>query len=256
MAGWELERPHPGWAELYLNRPERLNAIRAEDLRELERRWEELEADPELRVVLVGGRGRTFSAGADLLDLAQHAEGVGPWTLSRLGQAVLSRIAQSPLLSMAVIGGHALGGGLELALACDFRLAAASARLALPEVRLGLIPGFGGTQRLPRLVGASRALWLMAAGSPVSGEEAAALGLVDWVVPADGLWPAARERARVLAEQPPLALRALKALVQGADPAALEPGLRQEADRFQALIDTPLARERVQAFLARRRRAE
>ncbi|MCL6562094.1 MAG: enoyl-CoA hydratase/isomerase family protein [Firmicutes bacterium] len=254
-ACWHLARPdgdEAGWAVLEFRRPERLNALREKDLRDLERVWEGLEKESHLRVVLVAGQGRAFSAGADLEDMASHQRGEGAWDLARLGQAVFHRIAQSPLLSLAVIRGFALGGGLELALALDFRLAAVSARLGLPEVRLGLVPGFGGTQRLPRLVGESRALWLIASGSTVSGEEASRLGLVDWVVADDQLWPEAYQRARQLAEQPAASLQAAKALVRRPLGAWFERGLADEAGRFQALVETEEARTRIQAFLARR----
>ena len=173
---------------LTLNRPEALNALSFAVLREIEARVTEVEqgiGQGEVRALLVtGAGGRAFCAGADVKELTgrtplQHRRGL------RFGQALFERIADLPVPSIAVIDGFALGGGLELAMACTFRLATAAARMGLPEIKLGLVPGYGGTQRLPRLVGEANALDIVMTGRMVRAEEGLSMGLVNRIVEGD-----------------------------------------------------------------------
>lgn len=245
----------PGCREVWINRPDRMNALDVETLLSLDRIFAEWEDDADVRVAVVAGRGnRAFSVGADLAAMQDVQSGEEAARRARLGQAVLRRLWSSRVISIAAIQGYALGGGLELAMALDFRVAADTARLGQPEINLGLIPGFGGTQRLPRLIGESRALWMILSGEPISAADALAFGLVDAVVPADRVMEEARRRAAVLAAKPPAALAAAKRLVKAAPFYAGAEGLEAEAELFGQVAGSETARLRVRAFWQRRTR--
>jgi enoyl-CoA hydratase len=200
-------------------------------------------------VVVASSLERFFAAGADLKLLERlDADGFGRY-LRRL-RGVLERIARSHWVSVAAIDGHALGGGLELAMACTFRVASARAKLGLPEVKLGLLPGAGGTQRLPRLIGRSRALDLLVGGHSVGGEEAHQIGLVDRL--ADEPLEAAAAWAAELAAGPRLAIKAIIRSVDATTP-AFEDGMAVEATEVSQLFETADGREGVQAFVEKRR---
>jgi enoyl-CoA hydratase/carnithine racemase len=196
--------------------------------------------------------GRTlFAAGADIKAMAAAGrDGIGPW-VSALG-AAFDAVARSSRVTIAAINGFALGAGCELALACDLRYAADDAELAQPEVLLGVMPGAGGTQRLPRLVGVGRATEMILTGRRVSAGEARSIGLVHHVVPPDDVYDAAVEAARGFARGPALALAAAKAAI-GRPDADLAEGLERERDAFGGLFDTHDQREGMAAFLEKRR---
>lgn len=205
------------------------------------------EADPSCRAVVLTAEGpRFFSAGADLTELGGGAEGlVGAVQVTRSLEA-------SPLPVVAAVNGIAYGGGCELALACDVRLCSEEARFGQPEIKRGIMPGWGGTQRLPRLVGRGPALEMLLSGDPIGASRALELGLVTRVVAPEALRAEAVGVAAMLAERPPLAVAAIKRVVRGGLDASLEEGLRSEAEEFARLLATEDAAEGVTAFLQKR----
>lgn len=235
-----------------ITRPTKLNALNRETLTELHGTLDTLAADPALRVLIVTGAGpKAFVAGADIAEF----EALTPdeaVRYARLGQAVCERLETLPVPSIAAINGYALGGGCELALACTFRLMADTARLGLPETSLGLLPGFGGTQRLARAIGTQRALELMLTGRQVPADEAVALGLVLRAVPAEALLAEAQALADQLAARAPLALRYVREAVAAGLDRPLADGLATEARLFGLAASTADMREGVRAFLEKR----
>jgi enoyl-CoA hydratase len=240
-------------ATVTLNRPSVLNALNAQLFDDLERVFTTVANDPTVRVILLTGSGeKAFAAGADIAELAK-TDAASAETLSLRGQSVFALIASSSRPVIACINGFALGGGCELALACTLRLAAETARLGLPEVKLGLIPGYGGTQRLPRLVGPSAALKLILTSDLLPAAEALRIGLVDEVVPAAELLTRAQTLAAQIAAQAPLAIAAsLEAVRQGLA-LPLDQALALEASIFGRLSDSDDKREGVDAFLTKRK---
>jgi len=236
-------------ATVTLNRPDVLNALNAAMFDELEAVFAELAADTGVRVALLTGAGeRAFAAGADIRGLVE-TDAVSGQRVSERGQQVMSQIERCGKPVIACVNGVALGGGCELAMACTLRIAGDKAKLGMPEVRLGLIPGYGGTHRLPRLVGRGAALQMMLTGAIVAAEEALRLGLVQEVVPAAELMPRARAVAETIAAMAPLAVAAL--LEATADP-HLDEGMRREAGIFGRLCGTEDKREGLNAFLEKR----
>ena len=201
-------------------------------------------------MVFTGAGEKAFVAGADIAEFAGRTALEQRAAMAELD--VFSHVAAYPKPTIAMINGYALGGGCELALACDLRIAARSARLGQPEIRLGLIPGGGGTQRLPRLVGFGRAMRLVLTGETVGAEEAERIGLVDLVVDDEALAERTREIARALAELSPVALRLAKEAVRAALEMPLHAGLRHEADLFALAFASEDKEEGVRAFLEKR----
>jgi enoyl-CoA hydratase len=242
-----------GLARLVVDRPEKLNALDGATIAALQREVASLSADPETGVVIVTGAGeKAFVAGADVAELAE--QGVLDGTANaRAGQALTLAIEASPKPFLAAIHGYALGGGLELALACDLRFAATTGKLGLPEVSLGIIPGYGGTQRLPRLIGVGPALKLILTGDPVGAEEALRLGLVDGVFAPGELLSGVEQVARRILSRGPQALALAKQAVRRGFHLPLEDGLRLEADLFGAISSTDEMREGLRAFLGKRK---
>ena len=239
-------------ATLILNRPKVLNALNDQLFRELDSALDELRDHPDVRAILITGAGeKAFAAGADIQELATVSAAEGQ-QLSLRGQSVFSKIETLGKPVIACINGFALGGGCELAMACTFRIASESARLGQPEVKLGLIPGYGGTQRLPRLVGHGTALRLLLTGEMVTAPGALTLGLVEEVVPADQLMPRARQLAETIASMAPLAIaHCIAAVNEGAD-LTLDRALALEAARFGLCCATADKAEGTAAFLAKR----
>lgn len=236
-----------------INRPQVLNALDSHTLDELQAVASALASDAGVRaVVLTGGGDRAFVAGADIRELeAFTSDEAGAY--ARRGQVVFERIERLGKPVIAAVNGFALGGGCELAMACTMRLAADSAQFAMPEVNLGLLPGFAGTQRLPRLVGRARALDLMLTGRQITADAALEIGLVNRVVPAASLLTEAMTLAGALAAKAPVAVRSIiDAVYRGSD-LALADGARLEAELFAAAAATSDMREGVSAFLARRK---
>lgn len=237
-------------AILSVERPEALNALNADLLFELGVAFELAEADLEVRALIITGSGRAFVAGADISALNKLADNFAGREASLAGQDVMNSLAALPFPTIAAVNGFALGGGLELALAADLRVASKDAKLGLPEVGLGLIPGYGGTQRLPRLIGQGRALDLIMTGRHVGAEEALQLGLVNRV--AENALEAAEELAALVVKNAPIALGLAKeALVRGLD-VTLNQGLEIEADLFGMVTTTQDAKEGTKAFLDKR----
>ena len=237
---------------IVLNRPEKLNAFTAEMLDLLEAACDELEANPEVRVVIVSSATeRAFSAGADI-SVGGSLGPLGKWAhWARKGHRTLDRLAQMRVPSIAAIGGVAYGGGLELALACDMRIAAESARLALPEVTIGTTPAWGGTARLPALIGAARAKQMILSGQPVDAQKALAWGLVNEVVPAAQLQSRALELATHIAGNAPIAVQAAKQLIDAGLGNAQSVAIESLASGFAAGTDD--MKEGAAAFTQKRR---
>ncbi|MFN7956030.1 MAG: enoyl-CoA hydratase-related protein [bacterium] len=239
-------------ARITIQRPKALNALNSTVLRELDACVAELERDADTRVVIVCGSGdRSFVAGADIAEMvglgAEQAR-----DFATQGQRVFSRLEALPQMVIAEVQGFALGGGLELAMACDWMIASSKALFGQPEIDLGIIPGFGGTQRLSRRIGAARARDLIATGRRIGAEEARSIGLVDQVHAPEALRGAVEALAATLAAKAPLALRAAKrAIAEGVD-TDLASGLAIEARSFGDCFGTEDAREGLRAFLEKR----
>lgn len=239
-------------ATIRLNRPKALNALDAPTLRELAAALDLLRADREVRALVVTGSGeKAFSAGADITAMAAMPGAAGH-AYAQLGHEVFARIEALDVPAVAAVNGVALGGGLERALACDLVLAAERARLGLPEITLGLIPGFGGTQRLAQRVGVGRARDLIYTGRMVGAAEALQLGIVERVVPDDRLHEEAMELARTLASRAPVAMRQAKRATRAASEALVAPGLRYEVEAFGVTFATDDRVEGLRAFLDKR----
>lgn len=254
MASWETlrcEREHM-LATVTLDRPKALNALNAAMLRDLSACFAELSDDRDVRVVLLTGTGdRAFAAGADIRELQALDEASGR-ELSERGQAVFAAIESCGKPVLACLNGLALGGGLELALACTLRLAATHAQLGLPEAKLGLVPGFGGAFRLRRLVGRPAALRLLLTAESIDAQEALRIGLIDEVCSPEQLLARARALAQAMAGLAPLAVRAVLELDrQQAAPHSAD-ALAAETEVFGRLCATADRREGVAAFLAKR----
>ena len=239
-----------GVAFLTLDREDALNALSGEMLLELGLAIDLVEADVGVRALVVSGAGRGFCAGADLAGFAELDDAFSGREAALAGQDVMSSLAALPIPTVAAIHGFAVGGGLELALACDLRVAAPGTRLGFPETTRGLIPGYGGTQRLPRLIGEARALDLILTGRLVPAEEALSLGLVSRL--ADDPVEQAAELARGMLRSAPVALGLAKeAVVRGMD-GTLPQGLEVEADLFGLVVTTEDRAEGVRSFLEKR----
>jgi enoyl-CoA hydratase len=239
-------------AVITVSRPDKLNALNAATLRQMDAALDVLRGDPEIGGVVITGAGpKAFVAGADIAELPA-GDVVAGMALARTGQAVFDRIERSGKPVIAAVNGFALGGGLELALACHVRVASDNARFGAPEVKLGLMCGYGGTQRLPRLVGRGRALEMLLTGEAIDAQEALRIGLVSRVVPLATLVQDAESLARAMAANGPLAVRCtLDAVRAGAD-MPLAAGEAHEAALFASLCATDDMKEGTRAFLEKR----
>jgi enoyl-CoA hydratase len=238
-------------ATVTFNRPDTLNSLSSSVLGELDAVVERLEREREIRAAILTGSGRAFVAGADIeeirgLDSARGLE------FARRGQRVFSRIEALAKPVVAALNGFALGGGCELAMACHVRIASQKAKLGQPEVKLGILPGFGGTQRLPRLVGRGVATQLVLTGDIISAEEALRIGLVNEVVAPDQLLARARELLDTILANGPAAVAASLAAIREGLETALPASLEIEAHHFAALCGSEEAREGTSAFLEKR----
>lgn len=240
-------------AWLTVNRPERLNALNARTLDELADVLERVAADSDIRCLIVTGAGeKAFVAGADIQEL-RDLDGPGGKAFNEKGQRVFRRLETLGKVSIAAVGGYALGGGCELALACTLRVASDNASFGLPELNLGLIPGFGGTQRLSRLIGKGRALEVLLTGRRMDAQEALAVGLVARVVPRVDLLAAAEELARKVLDKAPLAVSLAIEAVNGGLEMSLEGGLAYELALSGVAFGSRDKTEGVAAFLEKRR---
>jgi len=235
-----------------INRPEAFNAVNVQIFQELHDRMVEFRDDPELWVgIITGARKRAFSIGADIKDMLSFAREHRD-SPSALPPSIMRGLdVWKPLI--AAVNGLALGGGLEIVLACDIRIASEKARFGTPEVTLGLIPGWGGTQRLPRMLPWCKAAELLLMGRPVDAQEAYRIGLVNKVVPQEQVLPTAKEWAEAICQAGPLAVRAAKeAMIRGSG-MPLEDGLQVESSLFNRIMDTDDYAEGIAAFNEKRR---
>jgi enoyl-CoA hydratase len=238
---------------LTVNRPTVLNALNAATLDELRRAVLDLRRDDTVRVAIITGAGeKSFVAGADINELAVQTPASGR-DHALTGQHVFDLVENLGKPVIAAINGYALGGGCELAMACTLRIAADTARLGQPEIALGLIPGYAGTQRLSRLVGKGRALEIMLTGTPVSADEALRIGLVNRVVPAADLMNEAKTLASLLARNAPIAMRFIIDAVNQGTQMPLAEACRYEATLFGLVASTDDMREGTTAFLEKRK---
>ena len=238
-------------ALLSLERPP-VNAMSRALMSELKAGLDQAAVDPAVCVIVVSsGLPEMFSAGADIREL-EGLDAAGCAAFIALGQGLFGRMGEIPKPIIAAINGACVGGGIELAMACDLRIAAESARFGQPEVNLGVVSGWGGTQRLPRLAGKTRALELLMLGEQIGADEARAMGLVNRVVPDDMLMPEAITLARKLATKSPVALAKVKEAVERGLPLSLAEGLREEARCYVDAYVSEDAREGLRAFLEKR----
>jgi enoyl-CoA hydratase len=242
-------------ATVTLNRPQVLHALNTQVFDELEAVFTDIDQHPSIHVALLTGAGeKAFAAGADIKELAA-TDAISGAAKARRGQAVFSQIEACSKPVIALINGFALGGGCELAMACTLRLAGERAKLGQPEIKLGLIPGYGGTQRLPRLVGSSLALRILLTGEIIGAEEALRIGLVDELVPGEGSEPLQQRGlalAQTIAGMPPLAVSGcLEAVRRGAHLQPIQ-GMEHEAEIFGHLCATEDKAEGTAAFLEKR----
>ena len=242
---------HDALARVRLNRAAKRNALTSEMLDDLARIFKGIVERRDLRAVILSGEGGTFCAGTDISELVSLDES-GARLKAERGQEVCGLIENCGVPVIAALDGAAAGGGLELALSCHLRLATSSASFSLPETKLGIIPAYGGTQRLARVTGSGRALAMMLAGATLTAEEAFRLGLVNAVVEPAQLSARAEALARDISAQAPLAIRAcLEAVMRGQD-LPLAEGLKLEAELFSRLFATADMREGTRAFLEKR----
>ena len=248
-----LYEAREGIATITLNRPQVLNALNRSLLRELEMALTEARDDRAVKVLILTGTGdKAFAAGADIGELAELNPISGVDT-ARKGQSLTRFMEHLGKPILAAVNGFALGGGCEIAMACTLRVASEAARFGQPEVNLGVIPGYGGSQRLPRLVGKGRALDLILTGRMVGAQEAHSMGLVNAVVPAGELMDATRKLAGTLMEKGPLALRFAMEAVHGGLEMGMDAALDWEAHLFGVCASTKDMKEGLSAFLEKRK---
>lgn len=243
------KQDHLCWVTL--NHPQTLNALNSAVLNELGAVFDELEADKEIYVVILTGAGRSFVAGADISEMSCLDTEAGR-AFGRLGAAVFRKIELSEKIVIAAVNGYALGGGCELAMACDIRIASVKAKFAQPEVGLGIIPGFSGTQRLPRLVGLGKAKELIYTGLPIDGAEAFRIGLVNKVTEPDQLMQEAKALALAIASRSPLALKYAKEAINRGIETDIDTGIAIENSYFGLCFGTTEQKAQMQAFLEKK----
>ncbi len=238
-------------AIITINKPP-ANSLCSKTLTELNSAIDDFGTDNNLRVAIITGAGKSiFAAGADINEI-KNLSSEDARRFSKQGQMLFNRIETLPKIVIAAINGACLGGGNELAMACDILIAAKSARFGQPEINLGLIPGWGGTQRLPRLVGKTRALELLLTGDKIMASEAMSIGLVHRVVPDDEIVSTARKMAQLFAQKAPIAIQYVKEAVSRGMALSLEDALSLEGELFEKIANTKDAREGLDAFLSKR----
>jgi len=241
-----------GIATLTFNRPQVLNALNSELLKEFSHALDKIAADEDIRVLILTGAGeKAFVAGADINELAAF-NALQAKHFSESGHTLLNKLQTLPIPVIAAVNGFALGGGSEIALACDFIYASENAMFGQPEINLGIIPGFGGTQRLPRLVGKNRAKEMIFAGKMINADEAYAIGLVNKICPQQQFMDQVIKTAQTMAAKGKVTLRAAKQAINSGMNVDLATGCSIETDAFALCMDSPDAKEGTSAFLEKR----
>jgi enoyl-CoA hydratase len=248
----KVERGDDGVVVLTVDRQDKLNSLNPQVVEEIGQALLELQEDPPRVVIVTGAGERAFVAGADIAVMNEMSP-IEAKRFAELGHAATALLDRSPVPTIAAINGFALGGGCEIALACDIRIAAENALLGFPEVTLGILPGLGGTQRLPRLLGPGIAKEMIFSGRRLKAEEARMINLVNRVVPEGEALNAARELAGEIASNGPVAVRHAKAAANKSQDVDLVSGLEYEADQFALLFATEDAREGMGAFVEKRK---
>jgi len=248
----KLEK-EPPLAYITINRPEVMNALSNALTEELGQAFDEVEKDEEIRVLIITGAGeKAFMAGADIKEVQERDFVLGR-KQTRRRQEVFNKLAEMPIPVIAAINGFALGAGLEMAIACTLRIASTNAKMGSPEVNLGIIPGDGATQRLPRLIGYGRAMEMVLTGSMIDAEEAYRIGLVNKVVPLENLMEEVKKLANLLASKPPLALQYAKEAVNRSLEVGLYEGMAHESYLHALACASEDKKEGVAAFLEKRK---
>lgn len=248
----KLERGDDGVAVLTIDRQEKLNALDPQVVEEIGQSLLELESEGPRAIIVTGAGEKSFVAGADIAAMSTM-DPLEAKRFAEIGHAAMALLDKSPIPTIAAVNGFALGGGCEIAIACDIRIAAENALFGFPEVGLGILPGMGGTQRLPRLVGPAIAKELIFTGRRIKAEEARMIGLVNHIVPQGEALKAAKEMAAEIAANGPVAVRHAKAAANRALDVDLISGLEYEADQFALLFATEDATEGMGAFVERRK---
>jgi enoyl-CoA hydratase len=244
-------RKEDGVAYVTINREEALNALKSSIMQRLDELFTELEQDDEVVAVVITGAGqKSFVAGADVKEILDAGE--GRTALITKGQQIFSKIRNSSKVVLAAINGYALGGGLELALACDIRIASENARFGLPEAKLGLMPGYGGTQMLSRLAGIGAAKWMMFTGNMLGAVEAEQCGLVQKVCSLEGLLEEASGIAKKIAANGPFALKAIKRAINRGIELDLDTALKVELEEYEKVAHSQDAIAGIEAFFAKK----
>ncbi|PTM56690.1 enoyl-CoA hydratase/isomerase family protein [Desmospora activa] len=243
-----------GWTLLTINRPTVMNALNQETLREIEQALDQVEAQKKTGALILAGAGeKAFVAGADISELRQLQSASDAERLASWGQRLFSRLEEMPIPVIMAVNGYALGGGFELALSGDILLASERAQFGLPEIHLGVMPGYGGTQRLVRLVGKNTAKYYAMTGERMDADTALQLGIVQKVVPSADLLQEAKGLAAQLTAQAPIALRYIKQTINQGIETDLRTGLQLEASSFGLLFHTQDRMEGMNAFLEKRK---
>ncbi|MFD1707274.1 enoyl-CoA hydratase/isomerase family protein [Siminovitchia sediminis] len=235
---------------VWLNRPDVLNALNRKMVYEILSAFEAYDRDEDVRVILLAGKGRAFAAGADIEEMAED-DAVSMELLNQFADWDRLSLTKKPVIG--AVHGYCLGGGFELALVCDLLFAADDAQFAFPEIKLGVMPGAGGTQRLTKLIGKSRALEWIWGGDMHTSKEAVELGIVNRLYPKDLLFKEAIQYARLLSEKPPLAVRLIKEAVHKAVDVPLQEGMYFERKNFYLLFSSEDQKEGMQAFVEKRK---
>lgn len=242
-----------GIATIQLDRVQKKNSLNTAMRHELETCFKEIGNDRAIKAVVLTGGEEIFCAGADISEIEGTASAEEAYTHAREFQILFDRLENLPQPVVAAVSGYALGGGCELALACDFRIASETARFGLPEIKIGAFPGGGGTQRLPRLIGTAKAKEMILLGDPINAQEALAAGMVNKIVAKDKMLVEAQQLAAKLAALPRLALQASKMLINKSQETDLTSGLELEARSFGAIAHTHDLAEGTKAFMEKRK---
>jgi enoyl-CoA hydratase len=240
-----------GIALVTINRPEALNALNSTFFREMDQAVEELSSNQDVKVMVITGMGKAFVAGADIAEMVHMTPEEGS-SFSRLGQNTFSSLEKMEIPVIAAINGFALGGGLELAMGCDFRIASSKAKFGQPEVNLGMIPGYAGTQRLPRLVGMADALYLLVTGEMIGAEDALRIGLVQKVVEPEELMDEVMNIAKAIISKGPDAVKKVKYVARNGFAMSFEEGSKLESEYFGSQFKAE-GEEGMEAFLEKRK---